>query len=175
MGELDISPKEFELVIKKLFDRMAKGLKNYKSVHRENVSGLDGEYEIDITASFEEFGLTFKILIECKHYKRKVEREEFLALHKKMESLGAQKAVLVTSSGFQKGALEYAKAHGMGAIVEQDGQLWHIEKKVGGHEYPIGPPIRTFVLVTLGETGYESEHNLTYDDKSSMRDIFSLN
>lgn len=176
MGEsierFELSPEEFELEVKKQFDRMSKGLKNYKSDHRQIVPGMDGEYEIDIVASFEQLGLNFKVLIECKHYKRRVEREDFLVLQEKMTSLGAQKSVLVTSFGFQSGALEYAKKHGIGAIVLRNAQFFRIAKAMTLPPTGYDRPIPTLVLTTLTEAGFESFHNLSLDDKSSMADIF---
>ncbi len=36
--------------------------------------------------------------------------------HSKLQSTGAQKGVLVAATGFQSGALEFAKAHGIACV-----------------------------------------------------------
>jgi restriction system protein len=40
-----------------------------------------------------------------------------------MRSSGAQKAILFATNGFQKGALEYAKAHGIALVRILEGEL----------------------------------------------------
>jgi hypothetical protein len=169
---LKLSPEEFELEIKRQFDCMSRGLKNYKSTHRELIPGPDGEYEIDIVASFESLGLNFKTLIECKNYKRKVEREVLLALHTKKESLGAQKAVLVTTVGFQTGALEFAKSHGIAAMVFKN---WRLERILNSKDLPgiqYGPLIPTLILTTFVESKRESIQERYLNERSSIESIF---
>src|SRR4051812_35175212 len=82
-----LSPKEFELQVKQRLDLDANsaGLVDYQSRHREIIGGADGEYEIDITLRFSAFGADYLTLVECKHYKRRVEREHVLALWAKMQ------------------------------------------------------------------------------------------
>ncbi|MGH6870034.1 MAG: restriction endonuclease [Rhizomicrobium sp.] len=123
-----LTPEEFELEVKKNLDSAAVGLSDYKSRHREIVAGADGEYEIDITARFTALGANYLTLVECKHYRRPVGREKVQALWTKMQSVGAQKGILFSVSGFQSGAVEFAEAHGIGLVEFVDGRSSWVRK-----------------------------------------------
>jgi len=66
---------------------------------------------IDVTARFSALGASFLVLPECKHERRKVERQAVQVLHAKMVSKGAQKGMLFSVAGFQTGSIEYATVH----------------------------------------------------------------
>jgi len=117
-----LSPEEFELAVKSWFDATGRKLTEYKSSHREKVQGSDGIYEIDIKVAFQEFGAEFVVLIECKHHNNPIKREVVQVLHDKMISTGAHKGVLVATADFQRGAIEYAAAHGIALIRIANGQ-----------------------------------------------------
>ena len=67
-------------------------------------------------AEFTAMGSKFKVICECKQYKKSVDREKVVVLHKKVESIGAHKGILLSTSGFQSGAIQYARAHGIALI-----------------------------------------------------------
>jgi restriction system protein len=115
------SPEAFEKAVKSILDAAGAGLVSYSSSHLESVAGSDGQYEIDVTARFEALGASFLVLVECKHHKRKVERQDVQALYAKVQSTGAQKGMLFSSAGFQSGAIEYADIHGIALIQLADG------------------------------------------------------
>ena len=118
---IDLSPKAFELAVKGILDSAAAGLVSYSSSHLKSINGTDGDYVIDVTARFEALGAAFLVLVECKHHKRKVERQDVQALHAKLQSTGAQKGMLFSTSGFQSGAIEYADVHGIALVQLADG------------------------------------------------------
>lgn len=84
--------------------------------HRENIIGTDGEYNIDIAIRFQELGVNFLVLVECKHHKSPIKRDYIQILRDRVESIGAQKGILVSSSSFQLGAINYAKTHNIALI-----------------------------------------------------------
>ncbi|HEY9826779.1 MAG TPA: restriction endonuclease [Stenomitos sp.] len=110
---ISITPQEYELEVKKILDASRASLIEYDSSHLETVNGVDGEYIIDVVARFTALDVKFLVLVECKHHKRKVERKDVQVLHSKLQSVGAQKAILFSVSGFQEGAIDYAKVHGI--------------------------------------------------------------
>jgi restriction system protein len=115
------SPEAFERAVKGILDAVGAGLVSYSSSHLEPIKGTDGQYIIDVTARFEALGASFLVLVECKHHKRKVERQDVQVLHSKIESIGAQKGMLFSTAGFQSGAIEYADIHGIALIQLADG------------------------------------------------------
>jgi restriction system protein len=128
-----LTPRDFELLVKGILDAAAEGLVNYRSEHRASLAGADGEYAIDVVATFSALGAQFVVLVECKHHARAVERQDVQVLHSKMRSLGAQKAMLFSKSGFQSGALEYAASHSIALVeVATGASNWHTRSE--------GPP-----------------------------------
>ena len=125
-GPLLITPSDFELLVKGILDAAAGELVNYRSEHLESLSGRDGEYVIDVVATFSALGARFVVLVECKHHARRIERQDVQVLHAKLKSLGAQKGMLFSTSQFQSGAVEYASAHGIALVEVATGvSNWH--------------------------------------------------
>ncbi len=121
--DISITPREFEALVLKHVRLTGHKLEKFIANQREVVVGTDGEYEIDVMAEFVALGALFRVLIECKKQKRPVEREVVQVLHDRVRSTGAQKAMLFTTSGFQSGALTYARSHGIALIVVRPGRM----------------------------------------------------
>lgn len=134
-----LTPTEFEQHVRTMLDAMGHEVLDYRSVHRELIHGVDGEYEIDVSARFSALGMDFLVLVECKYYKSSVKRETLQILHDRMRSVGAQKGALFTTSGFQSGALEYAKKHGIATVKVVDGKSTYMTKSFGNA--PVKPPL----------------------------------
>lgn len=122
----DISPTEFEKCCFKILNGYAEEekLMDFEITHNKIIRTSDGKYQIDIYAEFTALGSQFKVLCECKRYKYRVNREKVEILHSKLESIGAQKGLLISTSDFQSGAIEYAQAHGIASIKVSD---YHFE------------------------------------------------
>ncbi len=119
---VELSPREFELAVKSWLDATGKKLTVYESCHREKLKGREGTYEIDVKATFEEFGAKFTVLVECKHQNSPVKQDVVQVLYDRLRPTGAHKGILVATTTFQHGAIEYAKAHGIALIQVTDGQ-----------------------------------------------------
>jgi restriction system protein len=128
---LKIDSREYELAVKGILDAVGSPLVGYESSHLEKVPGTDGDYVIDITARFSALGASFLVLVECKHCGRQVERQDVQVLHSKLLSVGAQKAVLFATSGFQSGAIEFANAHGIALVQFASGKSTWFTKSAG--------------------------------------------
>ena len=115
------TPVAFEAHVKKVLDEQSAGLEDYQSKLREIVGSPDGEYEIDVTARFRALGVNFLVLIECKCWAGPVKRDHILTLEGKRQSIGAQKAMLFTTSSFQNGAKNFANVHGIALLVIEVG------------------------------------------------------
>ena len=123
---LSITPRDYELLVKGILDAAADGLVDYRSEHLSVLGGADGDYVIDVVATFSALGAKFVVLVECKRHTRKIERNDVQVLHSKLKSLAAQKGMLFSVSGFQSGAVEYAAAHGIALVEVATGiSNWH--------------------------------------------------
>lgn len=122
----DMDPIEFEKACLEILKGYAEEeqLKDFEIIHNKIIKSSDGKYQIDIFAKFTAMKSQFKILCECKRYKYSISREKVAVLHQKLISIGAQKGILISTSDFQSGAIEYAKAHGIALIKVDD---YHFE------------------------------------------------
>ncbi len=122
----DLAPIEFEKYCYDFLNGYAQneGLQDFKITHNKRIKASDGRYQIDVYAEFTAMGSRFKVLCECKKYKNRVNRDKVAILHRKLESIGAQKGILISTSDFQSGAVEYGKAHGISLIKAED---YHFE------------------------------------------------
>ena len=133
---LIVAPRDYELLVKGILDAAGGQLVDYRSEHLSPLSGADGEYVIDVVATFSALGAKFLVLVECKHHVRKVDRHNVQVLHSKLQSVGAHKGMLFSVSGFQSGAVEFAAAHGIALVGVATGiSNWHTRS-----EGPPNPP-----------------------------------
>jgi hypothetical protein len=105
--------ERYERDVAALFESAGPSVDGVRVVHRDVVAAADGSYEIDTTMRFQFAELEFVVLVEAKLQGRPVDRSTAQVLHQKVQSTGAHKGVLVSSSGYQRGALVFAAAHGI--------------------------------------------------------------
>jgi len=145
------TPEAFEAQVKRILDEQASGLESYESKLREKVAASDGQYEIDVTASFRALGVRFLVLIECKCWTGPVKRDHVPSLEGKRQSIGAQKAMLFTTSSFQPSAIEFANAHGIALVAVQVG-MYSIQADSCRHANWIQDPAWLIQVVPGGYT-----------------------
>jgi restriction system protein len=132
---LKLTPREFELAVKELIRRAGLGLLSFEVQHLETLQGTDGNYTIDVTARFEELGVNFLVLIECKRHKDTIKRSDVQIMHDKLRSLGAQKGMIFSASEIQRGAINYASKHRIALIQLIEGELTYFTKPLGGIQH----------------------------------------
>lgn len=113
--DANINPNEFELFCMEVLKVYAQkeNLQNFTIKHDQKIEADDGTYQIDVIAEYTALGAKNIALIECKKYTRSVERDVVTTLHAKLQSLGAQKGIIISTAGFQSGATQYANKHGI--------------------------------------------------------------
>ncbi len=111
--------REYELFVKEYFKTQLKNSFNtdIDVKHQENLKTVTNrEYNIDLNYKFNVGGVDYLTIIECKHWKSTITRDLILTVKEKASDLAAHKSILVTTKGFQSGAIEYAKEKGVGLI-----------------------------------------------------------
>ncbi|WP_330948764.1 restriction endonuclease [Virgibacillus sp. MG-45] len=119
----NMTPQDFEKFVMDLIYRASEGQRNIAVRHNEIIKTNEGEFQIDGTIRFEIMGVKYLTLVECKMYKSPVSREKVQILFDKLRATGAQKGILVTTSYFQSGAIDYAASHGVALVQIIDGKL----------------------------------------------------
>lgn len=128
----DISPTEFEKYCFNILKCYAEkeNLKEFSIIHNKKIESRDGIYQIDIYAEFTALNVKFRVITECKRYTNSIGREKIVVLADKVKSIGAQKGILISTSGFQSGAIKYAKEHGITLLQIFDKDVIHIQNSV---------------------------------------------
>lgn len=152
-----LTSKQFEIEVETLLRKLGSGrLAEFKVQRLEILPGVDGDYEIDVTARFEALGGNFLVLVECKHHKNPIKREVVQILFGRVCAVGAQKGMIFSTAGFQTGAIEYAKQHGVALVQVADGKTSYFTRGAGPTEhYPAWLPSYVGWVITLNDEGNE--------------------
>lgn len=118
----EISPTDFEKFCMEFLRAYAEKekLSEFNIKHNVKIEASDGIYQIDIYAEFVAMNCKFKVLAECKKYNKAVSRDKVEILYSRLQSLGMNKGILISTSGFQSGAIQFAKSHGIALIQVSD-------------------------------------------------------
>lgn len=108
----------------------SESLSDFSIIHNNKIESNDGNYQIDIYDEFIALSVKFKVIVECKRYTKPVEREKVVILSDKVRSLDGHKRILISTSGFQKGEVEYSKKHGIILLQIFDKHVMHIQNSI---------------------------------------------
>jgi restriction system protein len=143
---ISLSPAEFEKAVKAILDGSGVALKDYKSDHLASLTGVDGDYVIDVAVTFAALGGDYLVLVECKHEKRRTERQDVQILYAKIQSLGAQKGMIFSTAGFQEGAVQFAELHGIALVQIANGETTYFSRSLEtGERIPPSPEMPKYV------------------------------
>lgn len=154
---------EFELLTKKLLEKRL--LKSHGSAieidHHKVFKSTSGDpYEVDLSFTLDIGGIHYLTAIECKCWNSYVSRDKIGTLKSMADDIGAHKAILATTCGFQSGAISFAKSKGIGLMkitndnsIEDvshfDGGLATIEKELILRDiYDVSKPISELTLIS---------------------------
>lgn len=134
----NLSPAELEdwvaMVLKIVGDE--EGVTSLSVQTHERVRGVDGVFDLDATVRFRALGLDFLALVEVKQHRNPIKRELVQVLHSKVQSVGAQKGIMFSTSHYQSGALEYAMVHGIALVFVTEGRFT-IERRSANNLPPV--------------------------------------
>jgi restriction system protein len=117
-----VTPPEYEQQVRRWLVNSKSKISKFKVAANKKLDGPGGYYQIDVLVSFVILGgARVSVLVECKHHKRPVRRDDLLILDAKLRTLHAHKGMIFSTSGFQAGAVKYAKANGIATITLRDG------------------------------------------------------
>jgi hypothetical protein len=115
------SSRDYETLIRCLVEQEVSGIDGVQLLEvlqDVKMQGLSGyTHQIDVAYRFRIWKLDILVIVECKHYKKRVGVDDLLEFRSRIEDLRAHKGLLVTSSGFQSGAEEFARANRIGLMI----------------------------------------------------------
>ena len=149
----EISPLAFEEFCLETLKAYAlqEDLQSFEIKHNQKVETPDSTYQIDVLAEYKALGCKHTVIVECKKHSRSIERAVVAELYAKLQSIGAQKGILISTSGFQSDAVKYANAHGIALWQVCDRMIRHISASAN-HEIP------QYVLYQLEVEQYLPKH-----------------
>ena len=113
-----ITPGEFEeFVAGELLGAAGSEVDDLVVAVQEKIIGTDGAYNFDVTVRYRFAGMAFLVVVEAKLHRNPIKRELVQVLHQKIRSVGAHKGVMVATSPYQAGAVEFARAHGIALVT----------------------------------------------------------
>jgi predicted Mrr-cat superfamily restriction endonuclease len=72
------------------------------------VGGGKTKHQIDVLATFQFGGQNYRIIIDCKHWSSRVKKSQVSSLIGVLADIGAEKGIIVSKMGFQRGAYKLA-------------------------------------------------------------------
>lgn len=99
--------QDFENFVKELYEQEGQFIVE-RNVTEKGKSGA--KRQIDVKLTLKTSLHTYVTLIECKYWKDKIDRGIIDVLYASIEDLNASKGVIFTTTGYEKGAIEYAKS-----------------------------------------------------------------
>ena len=132
-GSADITPSEFEHFIVDLLRAGGSNLSGFRVAWHETIAGVDGDYVFDATVRFRHLGMEFLLVVEAKLHSNPIKRALVQVLHSKAMSVGAHKAVLISTAPFQSGAIHYAKTHGIALAYVTETRFTFETRSVSRH------------------------------------------
>lgn len=107
---------EFELFTKRIYEKLSASsiVKPVKVEHNVKLEGKSGcNHQIDVYWEYEDNGVIRKVAIECKNYKEFVPIGKVRDFFGVLFDLGDVQGIMVSSKGFQEGAVKFAKQYGI--------------------------------------------------------------
>jgi len=167
-----LTPLQFEKHVRGIIVDSGIMLSDFSTTMREVLEAGDGNYEIDIVARFTALQSSFLVLIECKHHTHPIKRDVVQVLYDRVRAVGAHKGILFTTSTFQRGAIQYAKAHGISLVKVTDQETEIIARYVSPEDILMDsvekPLVLSSWLTTLSDDGNETSTRLGCDNPNAM-------
>jgi hypothetical protein len=113
---IQLSAVEFETLVAELFGQASSQVEGLRVTKHDRIGGVDGTYDFDATIRYRWAGMEFLVVVEAKRHSGAIERQFVQVLDSKRGSVGAHKAILVSTAPFQSGAIEFARVHGIALV-----------------------------------------------------------
>jgi hypothetical protein len=106
---------EYERLVQEIYQAILKKEgQDIRVLHNVKIKGRSGvSHQVDVMWSHQHAGIGYSVIIECKNYKSNISLEKVRNIHAVSEDIRNNTPVVVTKTGYQSGAKEYAKFYGI--------------------------------------------------------------
>jgi hypothetical protein len=122
-------------------------------LHDQVIQGNAAKHQIDVFWEFSFAGVNHKVAIECKNYNKSVSIGKVRDFKSVLEDIGNTNGIMVTTKGFQKGAIEFAEHYKIKLIVLREplepdwqGKIRYLDTTIQVHDISI---TNTFIRLDL--------------------------
>jgi hypothetical protein len=118
-----MTSKEYELFVKKFFMQLNRQSNIIYSDYHHNkrfIGKSTRTWDVDVSFSFMANQLKHRVFIECKNWNKKVDASVISLLKQCLDDCNIHKGVVVTTVGFQEGAVKAAEILGIGLLILKD-------------------------------------------------------
>jgi hypothetical protein len=114
-GSVTVSSKGYELLVREIYQQMLDQDQAVNVVVQHNVQmqGRATSHQIDVYWEFYLGGVTHKVAVQAKRWKSPIRKGDVLTFKGVLEDLPGTIGIMVSSSPYQKGAVEVAAAAGI--------------------------------------------------------------
>ena len=108
---------EYEVLTKAVYEAILArdGVKNIAVQHDVSLTGRSGvDHQIDVFWEFLQAGIRHRVLIEFKNYATNLTLEKARSFFAVVHDVGNSVGIMVTKTGFQKGAANFCNFYGIG-------------------------------------------------------------
>lgn len=162
----------YEKLTQKLYQQIVdldtNGYKDIEVKHNVKIKGKSGlEHQIDVFWEFVLGSVHYATIIEVKDWQNKVKKTDVMAFTEKIKDIpGFPTGIYVSKSGFQRGALEWAKLNGIKLVtISEPDTINHIHLNFNVRS----PHITNFAI------DIDQDWLKNYMDENGIRGTFELN
>jgi hypothetical protein len=117
-------------------------------------------------------GASLLVLVECKHYSHGVPVDDVEEFHSKLDDIGAQKGILITTVGFQEGAVKAAQGRRIALALlttaSQPGEIKYVVNRLGPLEQAHRPRSTNFFQGNVQGLITETRGGLRFESFSQL-------
>ncbi len=140
-----ITPADYEIFVQKVVAELFGVEIDHQKMFVGRVSGREIKVDLSCVLSVGG-GARLLILLECKYYNSPITVDAVEEFHSKLDDIGAQKGVMITTIGYQDGAIKTAKGRGIALA------LLTTEFQKGELRYIVNGPLRESPLNAANES-----------------------
>jgi hypothetical protein len=113
--------RDYELLVHTLVEQQISGMSGVDVIElsrNAEMTGLSGYvHQIDVMYRIRIWLTEMLVVVECKQYAKSVGVDDLLEFRSRLDDLRAHKGIFVTSSNYQSGAIEFARANRIALLV----------------------------------------------------------